>query len=203
MTKTRPLLHLASGSPRRRDILESLGLDFSWGGVDIDEFQRDGETAADMVCRLALEKARVAASRQAPGTAVIGSDTAVVLDGRVFGKPDGEADAVCMLLELAGRTHEVLTGVALVQDDRQDITMSRTCVTFRDVSPAEADDYWQSGEPVDKAGGYAVQGLGGIFVESLAGTYSGVVGLPVFETAALLARAGIPVLGTHEANRKS
>lgn len=197
-----PKLHLASASPRRRDILSALGITFSAGGVDIDEQQRAGESADAMVRRLAIEKATAAKVNQPRETCILGSDTAVVLDGRVFGKPSGRAEAVNMLLELSGRVHEVVTGVALVAGDSVDVTLSRTRVGFRDIDPAEAVNYWQSGEPADKAGGYAIQGLGGVFVETLEGSYSGVVGLPVFETARLLERAGFLILQTGRATER-
>jgi len=186
-------LHLASASPRRREILRSLGLSFSWRGVDLEERQEAGETAAQMVVRLAAEKS--AAGRKAEGRSVValGADTAVVLDGEVFGKPVDRKDGVRMLMALSGRSHEVLTGVAVHGAQGVETALSRTAVRFRDVDPEEAAAYWQSGEPQDKAGGYAVQGLGGIFVRSLEGSYTGVVGLPVYETARLLAAAGIPV----------
>jgi septum formation protein len=185
-------LILASGSPRRREILAALGLDFDVRPVDADETPLPGETAAQMVDRLARAKAEAAA---APGSVVVGADTAVVLDGEMFAKPADRDDAVRMLLRLSGREHEVLTGVAVAAADRVDSVVSRTRVRFRDIRRDEALDYWQSGEPQDKAGGYGIQGLGGVFVSNIEGSYSGVVGLPVFETATLLARAGVRITG--------
>lgn len=187
-------LHLASGSPRRREILEALGLTFTYGGVDVDESPLPDERAAAMVMRLAVAKARAAATDSATDRVVLGADTAVVLGERMFGKPAAEADAIAMLLALSGRTHEVLTGVAVVRDTEISTAMSRTEVRFREIDPAEAAEYWHSGEPGDKAGAYAIQGRGGVFVASLSGSYSGVVGLPVFETAQLLSAAGIELL---------
>jgi len=186
-----PALHLASSSPRRRAILQRLGLEFSASGVDVDERPQGGESAEAMVVRLAIEKARAAGCP--PGTVVIAADTAVVLDGRVFGKPRDEADCMCMLAALSGRSHRVLTGVAVRSGDTVTSALSVTAVKFRDISPDEAREYWQSGEPRDKAGGYAIQGQGGEFVEEIAGSYTGVVGLPVLETARLLAAAGVAV----------
>jgi len=185
-------LILASGSPRRREILAALGLDFDVRPVDADETPLPGETAAEMVDRLARAKAEAAA---APGCVVVGADTAVVLDGEMFAKPADRDDAVRMLLRLSGREHEVLTGVAVAAGGRVDSVVSRTRVRFRDIRRDEALDYWQSGEPQDKAGGYGIQGLGGVFVSNIEGSYSGVVGLPVFETATLLASAGVRVTG--------
>jgi septum formation protein len=125
---------------------------------------------------------------------VLGSDTAVALDGEIFGKPGGEAEAMDMLARLSGRRHEVLTAVVLAGGDRILRDLSVTSVTFRKIQADEARRYWQSGEPEGKAGAYAIQGLGGIFVEEISGSYSGVVGLPVFQTVKLLQQAGVTVL---------
>jgi len=184
-----PVLHLASSSPRRGAILERMGLEFTAGGVDIDEQQLAGESPANMVVRLAIEKAYAAMSP--PETVIIGADTAVVLDGEVFGKPRNEADALRMLAALSGRSHDVMTGVAVRSGQAVHSALSVTAVEFRDIGPDEALEYWQSGEPGDKAGAYAIQGLAGTFVESVSGSYTGVVGLPVVETAQLLQAAGI------------
>ena len=184
-----PKLHLASSSPRRSRILEQMGVEFTAAGVDIDERQHPDETADIMVVRLAVEKACGVAPE--PGTVVLGADTAVVLDGEVFGKPADRADALRMLAMLSGRRHQVMTGVAVRAASTAESLLSVTEVTFRKIAPDEALDYWQSGEPRGKAGAYAIQGLGGTFVESIAGSYTGVVGLPVFETAELLRSAGI------------
>ncbi|MGI9225514.1 MAG: Maf family protein [Woeseiaceae bacterium] len=184
-----PALHLASSSPRRSAILERMGLEFSAAGVDIVEQQQAGEAADRMVVRLATEKARAALC--SPGTVVIGADTAVVLDGEVFGKPRDEADGLRMLAALSGRSHKVLTGVAVRSSGGVQSTLSVTEVRFREIGPDEALEYWQSGEPGDKAGAYAIQGRAGAFVEAVTGSYTGVVGLPVFETARLLRLAGI------------
>lgn len=185
-------LLLASSSPRRREILAALGLEFEARGLDVDETPLSGEDAADMVLRLAEDKARAGA---APARVVLAADTAVVLDGEIFGKPIDRDDALGMLERLSGREHEVLTGVAVCADGNIETGLSRTRVRFRDIGRDEALQYWQSGEPADKAGAYGIQGLGGVFVSNIEGSYTGVVGLPVFETARLLARAGIPVTG--------
>jgi septum formation protein len=184
-------LHLASSSPRRREILTALGLQFSVGGADVDEVRLDGESAEDMVLRLAGTKAQVGS----PGEefAVIGADTAVVYGDEVFGKPRHGDDAVAMLVALSGKTHQVMTGVAVWAGGELGVALSVTDVRFREISPDEALQYWQSGEPADKAGAYAIQGRGGVFVEEIQGSYSGVVGLPVFETVQLLEKAGIRV----------
>ncbi len=185
-------LHLASQSARRQQILAALGLEFTSGGVDADERQLDGEPAEAMVLRLA--EAKAAAAEVSDSTVVIGADTAVVLGGHVFGKPEGQDDCLAMLQALSGRTHQVLTGVAVRSAAGIETALSTTDVTFREIRPDEALLYWQSGEPRDKAGAYAIQGRGGIFVAAISGSYSGVVGLPVFETVELLEKAGITVL---------
>lgn len=185
-------LHLASSSARRVEILRALGLSFSAQGVDIDETPLPGEVARAMVLRLAETKARTAA-RDVSGL-VLGADTVVALQGRIFGKPQSMAEAMNMLASLSGQQHEVLTAVAVISDGRVLSDVSETRVRFREISADEARRYWQSGEPEGKAGGYAIQGLAGLFVESIAGSYTGVVGLPVFETARLLLQAGLVVL---------
>ena len=190
-----PKLLLASSSPRRREILEALGLDFEVGSVPVDETPLASETPEGMVVRLATAKAEAAA---VPDVVVLAADTAVVIDDEILGKPRDRDDALRMLERLSGREHVVVTGVAVAANGRIDSTVSRTAVVFRDIGRDEAADYWHSGEPRDKAGGYGIQGLGGVFVERIAGSYSGVVGLPVFETAALLKRAGIPLPATRD-----
>ena len=180
-------LLLASSSPRRHEILTALGLDFEVRSVPVDETPLAGETPEGMVVRLATAKAVAAAASDA---VVLAADTAVVIDDEVLGKPRDRNDALRMLERLSGREHRVVTGVVLAAGGRIDSAVSRTAVVFRDIGRDEALDYWHSGEPRDKAGGYGIQGLGGVFVERIAGSYSGVVGLPVFETAALLRRAG-------------
>jgi septum formation protein len=164
------------------------------GNADVDEQQLDGETAGDMVLRLARDKARAGA----PGDEfiVIGADTAVVLGGTIFGKPRDQDNALEMLAQLSGQTHQVMTGVAVWAGREMRVALSTTDVRFREISPDEALAYWQSGEPADKAGAYAIQGKGGVFVQEIDGSYSGVVGLPVFETVKLLEEAGINVLGS-------
>lgn len=189
-------LHLASASARRVDILTALGVSFTAAGVDIDETPLPGEAPKAMVLRLATAKARAAIGGE--WLPVLGADTAVVLRDRIFGKPRSEAHALEMLSALSGRTHEVFTAVALLCGDRLLTDVSRTRVRFRRISEAEARNYWRSGEPSGKAGAYAIQGAGGAFVEYISGSYSGVVGLPVFETARLFAGAGLPFLQTSD-----
>ena len=164
----------------------------------MDESRLSGESAADMALRLALAKANAARKRRGGSEIILGADTVVALQDRVLGKPADRADALQTLAALSGQVHRVFTAVALLYDQAQETAVSVTEVTFREIRPDEARRYWQSGEPDGKAGAYAVQGLGGIFVQRIVGSYSGVVGLPVFETAALLRQAGIQVLPKEE-----
>ena len=190
-------LYLASGSPRRRELLTQIGVPFSTVSAAIDETPLVNEAATAYVERLAREKARagykhVMASPPGDAFCVLGADTAVVLDGQILGKPVDEADALAMLMALSGREHEVLTAIALIDATRCETRVVRSTVRFRNISTQEAARYWASGEPLDKAGGYAIQGLGAVFVSGLEGSYSAVVGLPVCETAELLGHFGIP-----------
>lgn len=185
-------LYLASSSPRREEILGALGLEFTVMSNEVDETPVDGESPSGMVLRLARAKA-LAVDVEAPAV-VIGADTAVVVDDVALGKPGNEEDAIMMLLRLSGRVHSVLTGVAVSSPGGVQTILSTSTVRFRDIRQDEARAYWQSGEPCDKAGAYAIQGIGGIFVEKIEGSYSGVVGLPVFETVDLLNNAGVRVL---------
>ncbi|HSN70346.1 MAG TPA: Maf family protein [Steroidobacteraceae bacterium] len=165
---------------------------------NVDETLCAGETPADYVLRVARAKADALWGRDGRDDVlpVLGSDTAVVLDGQVFGKPRDRDDAIEMLERLSARTHEVYTGVALRSSTGSDFRLSVSEVTFRRLAPAEIAAYWQSGEPADKAGAYAVQGLAAVFIERIAGSYSGIMGLPLFETAELLDQVGIRVPGS-------
>lgn len=183
---------LASRSPRRRELLAGLGLAFDCTPADIDETRRVDESAEAFVERLARGKAAaVAASTRMP---VLGADTEVVIDGETLGKPAGESDTLAMLERLSGRTHEVLTGIAVTAGNRTESRVVRTRVTLRDTTSAERAAYHATGEPADKAGAYAIQGLGAIFVAHIEGSYTNVVGLPLFETVELLGRFGVDVL---------
>ncbi len=191
--KTANLIYLASGSPRRRELLGQIGVAFEVIGADLDETAFAHEAPQDYVARLAADKAAAGWQRsrvfgQAP---VLAADTAVVLDGKILGKPADMQDAIGMLLELSGRTHEVLTAVALRTATGTQLKVSRSLVAFRSIEPAEAREYWDTGEACDKAGAYAIQGRAAVFIADLKGSYSGVMGLPLFETAALLDAAGI------------
>jgi septum formation protein len=185
-----PVLCLASASPRRRELLSQIGVSHIVAVADIDESAVPGETPRAYVIRLAREKALAIqhAGQQLP---VLAADTTVVVDGKIFGKPHDQAQAVYMLGKLAGRAHQVLTAVALANSHGVTERLSSSTVRFRKISAEECVAYWATGEPRDKAGGYAIQGLGAVFVESLNGSYSGVMGLPLFETGELLRAAGI------------
>ena len=187
-------LYLASGSPRRRELLTQIAVPFLTQIAPIDENALPGESPIAYVERLALTKAQagLAALTDNADAVVLGADTAVVLDGRILGKPTDRADALATLSDLSGRTHEVLTAVALVSRERQVSRVVTSQVTFRALSQAEIEAYWASGEPHDKAGCYGIQGLAAVFVSQLQGSYSAVVGLPLCETAALLAEFAIP-----------
>lgn len=189
-----PPLFLASTSPRRRELLQQIGLAFSVLNVDVDESVREGERPVDYVVRLAREKAAAGLAGLNEGV-VVAADTSVVLDDHVLGKPASEADAIAMWERLSGRMHQVLTGVAVGDERHVEAVLVSTRVHFRPLGRAEMEAYWRSGEPADKAGGYAIQGLGAVFVDAIEGSYSNVVGLPLAETASLLARFGIRVLG--------
>jgi len=184
-----PVLCLASASPRRRDLLAAIGVPVDVQPVDLDETPLPGEPAADYVMRLACHKALAGAQRTM--LPVLGSDTAVVCDGAILGKPAGREQAAAMLGLLAGRTHEVLTAVAVTGPAGVLETCVATRVTMREITDREIDAYWATGEPADKAGGYAIQGLAAVFVERIEGSHSAVVGLPLFETAQLLERQGV------------
>jgi septum formation protein len=201
----RPILHLASRSPRRAELLRTLGVDFAIIDVDVDETPHSGESPPAYVRRLALAKAAAGRARVAAGAPVLAADTTVVVDDDVLGKPRDGADAARMLAALSGRWHAVFTGVALdcvAAADAHglekaavgaiDSVVVATRVLFRTLRTDEIARYWASGEPADKAGAYAVQGLGGAFVRRLDGSFSNVVGLPLAETLALLERARIP-----------
>lgn len=188
----KPLIYLASASPRRSALLTQIGVSHEVRPVDIDESIASGETPASYVERLAAEKADALWQRleRAARRPVLGADTSVALGADVMGKPRDERDAAEMLRRLSGRTHQVYTAVALRHDDGCDTRLSVSEVSFRELDDAEIAAYWRTGEPADKAGAYAVQGLGAVFIERIAGSFSGIMGLPVFETGQLLRAIG-------------
>lgn len=187
------MLHLASRSPRRRALLARLGVDFGVLDVLVHEERAPGEPAEDYVRRVAREKAGAGLLAVAglPGAVVLGADTEVVLDDEVFGKPADAADAAGMLRRLSGRTHEVLTAVSLVSAGREAQRLSRSRVAFAALDEAQIAAYVASGEPMDRAGGYAIQGGAERFVTRLDGSFSGVMGLPLHETMLLLHEFGV------------
>ncbi|MFU8896194.1 MAG: Maf family protein [Gammaproteobacteria bacterium] len=187
-------LVLASGSPRRLQLLASIGLACEVAPVDIDETPRDNEAPVDYARRLAAEKLAAALERHAPGTLVLAADTVVALDETILGKPADAGDASRMLRRLSGRTHQVHTAVAAGRDARAAFRLSSSEVTFRHIGQNEIDAYVASGEPLDKAGAYGIQGLAAMFVTHLSGSHSGVVGLPLCETADLLHGFAVEVL---------
>jgi septum formation protein len=219
-----PQIYLASNSPRRRELLAQIGVRFGVIAVDLREEPLPAEVPEEYVVRIALDKARAggrlvargpgaaegafrpgspAGSRKRrsnvstdfwqPALPVLAADTVVVVDGRILGKPSDRAAAAAMMRLLSGRTHRVLSGVALIGEAER-FALSVSEVSFRRVSAEEARAYWETGEPDDKAGGYGIQGLGALFVRDLRGSYSGVMGLPLYETSRLLAAEGIDAL---------
>jgi septum formation protein len=195
MSAAPPVLRLASVSPRRRELLTQIGVPHLVTGAHIDESVHPGERPHDYVQRMARTKAQTV-WEQDLSLPVLGADTTVVLDGKVFGKPADQADAARMLGLLSGRTHEVLTAIALASKEGLEMRVSVSAVRFRSLTADEIVAYWETGEPRDKAGAYAIQGLGAVFIESLTGSFSGVMGLPLFETSELLRAAGVPCWGT-------
>lgn len=186
------LIYLASGSPRRSALLDQIGVAHRVQPVDVDETARSGEAPEQYVRRLAVLKAetlwqKLPALQRQP---VLGADTAVVLDDQILGKPSDETDCVRMLSLLSARTHHVFTAVALRASDGCQSRVNVSEVTFRKLADEEIRRYWRSGEPADKAGAYAVQGRAALFIERIAGSYSGIMGLPLFETGELLTAIG-------------
>ena len=192
---------LASASPRRRALLEQIGVVHEAVRADIDETPRQGERARDYALRLSRAKARAVLERLPAAGAwpVLGADTVVESGGEILTKPRNQGEGMAMLEKLSGKCHHVYTAVTLL-GEREHSRLSETRVTFRDIAPGERLAYWQSGEPRGKAGGYAIQGLGAVFVRRIEGSYSGVMGLPLFETAELLERCGIRLLAVPHDN---
>ncbi|MCP5141387.1 MAG: septum formation inhibitor Maf [Gammaproteobacteria bacterium] len=187
------MIILASTSPRRRELLDQLGIRHTVLPVHVDETPHPGEAPELYVERLALAKARAGAQAGGGLLPALGADTTLAFDGAILGKPVDRDDFLATFARLSGHTHTVLSAVAMVHGDHAATRLSVSRVTFREIPPDEAARYWASGEPADKAGGYAIQGLGAMFVRHLEGSYSGVMGLPLFETAELLREFGIPV----------
>ncbi|PSJ40127.1 Maf family protein [Zobellella taiwanensis] len=189
-----PVLYLASASPRRRELLALLERPFALVLPAVEECRGPDEAAADYVRRLARDKALAGAALAPRPLPVLAGDTIVVVDGDVLEKPRDQEHGLAMLRRLSGRSHQVMTAMALAWNGRCEGVLVTTEVSFRSMTAAEMLRYWQSGEPADKAGGYGIQGLGGRFVARIDGSYSAVVGLPLVETEALLDRAGLAPL---------
>lgn len=189
-------LILASQSPRRNELLSQLGYQFITQSADIDESVKYNENAQDYVVRLAREKAQKVFSalsvKQQSQSVVLGSDTSVVIDGDILGKPANEAECIAILMRLESKQHQVLTAIAAIESNRTVYELVETQVQFKALTIDEIKRYWQTGEPCDKAGSYGIQGIGGQFVTTINGSYSSVVGLPLYETAQLLAKVGLP-----------
>lgn len=192
-------LILASQSPRRKELLAQLGYQFTTQAADIDESVHRNENTKDYVLRLAKEKAQAIFSalpvQQQAQSVVIGSDTSVVIEGDILGKPANEAECIATLLRLENKQHKVLTAIAVISQDHKNKVISQlieTQVQFKPLNVDEIKRYWHTGEPCDKAGSYAIQGIGGQFVTTINGSYSAVVGLPLYETVQLLAQVGLP-----------
>ncbi|MEQ1620417.1 MAG: Maf family protein [Methylococcales bacterium] len=183
-------LILASASPRRRELLDQIQVRYLVKPVDLDETPLPNESPKEYVQRVAAEKSAACALQCRSNLPVLAADTSVVLGDVIMGKPRNQDDAIAMLRQLSGQTHQVMTALSL-RGHQHWQALTVTEVTFRQLTDTEIVAYWNTGEPLDKAGSYAIQGLGGIFVESLKGSFSGVVGLPLFETAELLAKQGI------------
>ncbi len=181
---------LASASPRRRELLDQMGIQYLVSPVDLDETPLSGEQSEVYVQRIAAEKSAAVKDAQIP---VLAADTTVVLGDIIFGKPEDKSHALQMLSQLSGQTHQVYTAVSLRGQYHRQI-LSVTEVTFKNISEQEMLAYWATGEPKDKAGAYAIQGVGAMFVEAISGSFSGVVGLPIFETVEILAKEGITIL---------
>lgn len=199
-------IYLASRSPRRRELLKQIGVNFevlilrSFPAVraDVDESPRPGETPADYVTRIAATKAKTgwtrALERRLPRLPVLGADTTVSIDGEIMGKPSNADDAANMLRKLSGREHEVFSAVAVALNDHVETKLSCSRVRFSELNDSWIQDYVDTGEPMDKAGAYGVQGKAAAFIAEINGSYSGIMGLPLFETSQLLKQAGLPVL---------
>jgi len=185
-------LILASASPRRAELLRQIGVRFTIHPANIDEQQYPGEAVELYVQRMAREKAEIVAQKEPTnGLPVLGADTIVVLDNRVFPKPADKSAAIATLRALSGRNHRVLSAIAVVAEGRTELSLSETSVRFREIEEQEYERYWSTGEPLGKAGAYAIQGFGAAFVEAITGSYSGVVGLPLMQTFELFERFNI------------
>jgi septum formation protein len=203
MVQLKNRIYLASRSPRRRELLRQIGIDFELllhrdtplRQMDVEEIPMPDETASDYACRIAKAKATSGwlqlVNRRVPLLPVLAADTVVSLKGQIFGKPQNPAHAEEMLSALSGQTHEVLTAIAMIEGDKVRVHLSTSEVRFRNISSREIRNYIATNESSDKAGSYAIQGVAAVFISSFSGSYSGVMGLPLFETARLLEEFGM------------
>lgn len=189
----KPQITLASSSPRRRELLDQIQVNYNVFPTDIDESQKAGETAEQFVKRLALEKASLG-YRAFPQLPALGSDTIVIFRHQVLGKPKDRQDGLDMLQMLSGETHQVMTAVAVCNSEIEHCMIKTSEVEFAQLSRQQIEAYWQTDEPVDKAGGYGIQGVAAQFIKNIKGSYSGIMGLPLYETTQLLKLAGIKFL---------
>lgn len=190
------MIYLASSSPRRAELLQQIGVDFEVLTVDMDESIKSDESPADYVCRMARSKAESAIQDKlinSQSDAVIAADTIISIDDKIIGKPADQADCRCILSQLSGREHRVMSAVALLYRQQLNLKLSENLVWFRAISEAEIVDYCAGEEPMDKAGAYGIQGRAAIFIEHLEGSYSSVMGLPLYETDQLMKQAGIRI----------
>ena len=196
-------IYLASASPRRRELLEQIGVSYQLLSVEVDEALQVNESPESYVSRLALEKARAGWQlvENKDKKPVLGADTSVVINNEILGKPVDKDHAIEMLMSLSGQTHQVMSGIALVSENDEKVQVNTSSVTFRDLSKAEIEAYWHTGEPADKAGSYAIQGRAAMFITRLEGSFSGVMGLPLYETAELLQNVGVNLLKDNKKNR--
>ena len=185
---------LASASPRRAELLDQIGIKYDVQVIDIDESSLPDESAEYLVQRLAIEKSKAVLSK----LPVLGSDTLGILNNNLLVKPRNFEHAHEMLSQMSGNWHDILSAVAITYRGETQVKLNKNRVLFRTLSKDEIKDYWDTGEPQDKAGAYAIQGLGALFIQRIEGSYSGIMGLPLFETAQLLANVGIKVLGSHK-----
>ena len=200
LTRFPPQIYLASASPRRRELLTQIGVCFELLPNDIDESQQPGETPRDMVVRLAVAKAQQAwhLPQRRTEHPVLGADTLVVLENQILGKPKDKQEGCAMLHALSGCTHEVFTAVALVQGDRIEKTLSASRVSMATLSQQQIDTYWALECPLDKAGAYGIQGRAALFIQRIEGSYSGIMGLPLYETGQLLRSFAVKLMTTGE-----
>lgn len=188
-----PLITLASASPRRRELLDQIQVSYDVLAVNIDESHITGETAEQFVKRLAQQKAQ-AGYKQSPGKPALGSDTIVIFEQQILGKPKNKQQAIEMLQMLSAKTHQVMTAVAICSADIKHCKLNCSEVEFTQLSLPQIEAYWLTGEPADKAGAYGIQGIAAQFIKNINGSYSGVMGLPIYETTQLLKLVGIETL---------